>query len=128
MLVEETACPQEKTFRHKAAWISPIISTALTVFYCRWGDYIENIVWCGIMGAIGWFSIRGCIWAVHEKNIARRNFHITVLLLIAVEYCLWTASCYWVSDTLSNPYFWFDFALTAVTALLLPVVEKAVRE
>ena len=44
MLVEETACPQEKTFRHKAAWISPIISTALTVFYCRWGDYIENIV------------------------------------------------------------------------------------
>jgi hypothetical protein len=126
MLVTETSGRDEKAFRHPAAWISPVVSTVMTIFYCHWGDYIENIVWCGIMGTAGWFSIRGLIWAVRQKNTARRNFHLSVLLLITVEYCLWTASCFWVSDSLSNPYFWFDFSLTACATLLLPVTKKAV--
>jgi hypothetical protein len=33
-----------------------------------------------------------------------------------------------VSDTLANPYFWFDFALTACAALMLPATVKAVKE
>jgi len=126
MLVTETAGPAEKAFRHPAAWISPVISSVLTVFYCHWGDWAENVVWCGLMGASGWFAIRGVIWAARRKETARRNFHIAVLLLIAVEYCLWTASCFWTSDTLANPYFWFDFGLTAAAALLFPATERAV--
>ena len=127
MLVTESAGPEERAFRCPAAWISPVLSTAMTIFYCHWGDELENIVWCGLMGAAGWFSIRGYLWALREKRRARRNFHLAVLILIAVEYSLWTASCYWVSDTLSNPYFWFDFALTASGILLLPATEKAVE-
>ena len=38
-----------------------------------------------------------------------------------------TASCCWVSDTLTNPYFWFDFLLTLVLLLFLPAVRKAVE-
>ena len=128
MLVVETAGPEEKAFRHPAAWLSPVLSTALTVFYCQWGDYLENVIWCGLMGASGWFAIRGCIWSRRTKNSVRRNFHLSVLLIIAVEYSLWTASCYWVSDTLSNPYFWFDFMLTSSILLLLPATKKAVEQ
>jgi len=126
MLVVETSEPEERTFRCPAAWISPVLSTALTIFYCQWGDYVENVIWCGLMGVAGWFSIRGCAWASREKKIARRNFHAAVLFLIGVEYCLWTVSCFWVSDTIANPYFWFDFTLTASTVLLLLATERAV--
>lgn len=125
MLATEAVDPREKSFHHPAAWISPVLSTALTVFYCQWGDYLSNVIWCGLMGATGWFSIRGCIWAARQKETARKNFHLVVLLLIAAEYALWTASCFWVSDTLTNPYFWFDFMLTAANALLLPATERA---
>lgn len=126
MLVAETAGAEERAYRHPAAWISPAVSTALTVFYCHWGDYLENIVWCGLLGAAGWISLRGCLWAAERGQMARRNFHLAVLGLIAMEYCLWTASCFWVSDTLSNPYFWFDFGLTGAAAVLLPATKKAV--
>jgi len=126
MLVTATASQEERTFRHPAAWISPVISTALTLFYCQWGDWLENIIWCGLMGATGWFSISGFIWATRRKKTARRNFHLAVLFLIAVEYCLWTASCFWVSDTLANPYFWFDFGLSGAAVLLLIATERAV--
>ena len=126
MLAVETAAPEEKAFRHPAAWISPVLSAGMTVFYCQWGDCLENVIWCGLMGATGWFAIRGCIWASRQKAFRRRDFHLAVLLIVAVEYALWTASCFWVSDTLSNPYFWFDFLLTASAALLLPATERAV--
>jgi hypothetical protein len=43
-----------------------------------------------------------------------------------MEYCLWTASCFWVSDTLANPYFWFDFGLSGSAVLLLIAAERAV--
>ena len=81
-----------------------------------------------VMGVSGWFSIRGCIWASRSKDIRRRHIHLAVLLLIAMEYCLWTASCFWTEDSLANPYFWFDFGLTASAALLLFATERAVVE
>jgi hypothetical protein len=126
MLVTQTSGPEENAFRHPAAWLSPALAAVMTVFYCHWGDCVENIIWCGLMGASGWFSVRGCIWAVRSGQTDRRNFHLAVLLLIVVEYCLWTASCFWTDDTLANPYFWFDFSLTATGALLLPATVKVV--
>ena len=49
-----------------------------------------------------------------------------LLAFAALEYALWTSSCFWVSDTLTNPYFWFDFLLSLVLLLLLPALRKAV--
>lgn len=128
MLVTETAGAKEKKFYHPASWISAVLAVIMTCFFCQWGDCLENVIWCGIMGAVGWFAIRGCIWASRQHETARRNFHIWLLLIIAVEYSLWTVSCFWVSNTLSNPYFWFDFMLTACAAVLLPVTVKAVED
>ena len=33
-------------------------------------------------------------------------------------------SRFWVSDTLTNPYFWFDFLLSLVLLLLLPALVE----
>lgn len=128
MLVLETATQEERSFSHPAAWLSPAVSTALTLFYCQWGDILENIIWCGLMGAAGFYAIRGAIWARRLANRPRYRFHLTVLFLILTEYCLWTASCFWISDTMTNPYFWFDYTLTAMTVLLLYAAERTVGE
>ena len=76
---------------------------------------------------LAWCAVRGLVWAKKTENGRLRRFHGTVLAFIALEYALWTASCFWVSDTLTNPYFWFDFLLTLVLLLFLPAVRKAVE-
>lgn len=61
-----------------------------------------------------------------QGELRLRRFHRAVLAFAALEYALWTSSCFWISDTLSNPYFWFDFLLSLVLLLLLPALGKAV--
>ena len=126
MLVTETAGEDERTYRHPAAWIFPVISAGMALFYCQWGDYAENVIWCGIMGAAGWFAANGFIWSVRNKKNERRDFLISVMSLIIIEYILWTTSCFWVSDSMSNPYFWFDYMLSASAAVLFITNAKAV--
>lgn len=78
--------------------------------------------------AAAWYSVRGLLYARRQSGKLRdmQYFHIAVLCICALEFCLWTASCFWVSDTLTNPYFWFDFLLTAALFALLPATRKAV--
>ena len=82
---------------------------------------------CGLTMMLAWCAVRGLVWAKKTESGRLRRFHGTVLAFIALEYALWTASCFWVSDTLTNPYFWFDFLLTLVLLLFLPAVRKAVE-
>lgn len=121
---------EERTFRCRAAWLAPLVGIPLLIFYCTYGDVLSNVCMCGITMAILWFAIRGIAYRRGQKDAAARNlwrFHMLTAALVITEYCLWTASCFWVSDTLTNPYFWFDFLLTALLCGLLPVVRKAVE-
>lgn len=123
----QLATPEERTFRHPAAWLSPVLGAGLMLYYMQWGDYLTNLLWCGLTAAAGWFSIRGLLFARRQTGKARdkQYFHMAVLFVVVMEYGLWTASCFWVSDTLTNPYFWFDLALTVGLVLLLPALRKA---
>lgn len=121
--------PEERKFHHPAAWLAPVICIPLMIFYMTHGEILGNLIMCGIIMVAAWFSIRGLIYA-RRQNDAKRNrqfFHIAVLVIVAMEYALWTASCFWVSDTLTNPYFWFDFLLSASLFALLPATPKAVE-
>ena len=81
---------------------------------------------CGMTMLLAWCAVRGLVWAKRSGGAQLRRFHGTVLAFAALEYALWTSSCFWVSDTLTNPYFWFDFLLSLVLLLLLPALRKAV--
>ena len=82
----------------------------------------------GLTMAVAWHSTRGLVYARRQsgKLRAMQFFHIAVLRIIILEYCLWTSSCFWISDTYTNPYFWIDFLLTASLFALLPATKKAV--
>lgn len=121
--------PKERKFHHIAAWIAPAICIPIMVFFMTRGEILGNLIMCGTTMVAAWLSIRGLIYARRQNDESRNQqfFHIAVLAIVILEYGLWMASCFWVSDTLTNPYFWFDFLLSAALLILLPATRKAVE-
>ena len=119
---------EEKAFKSRAFWPVLAVSVFLLLFYCTFGDIFSNIVISVMLLPLFWYSVRGLIFLCglgSEKQTAR-FFHVTILCFVILEHCLWLSSCFWVGDSLTNPYFWFDFLLTAWCPLLLVAVRKAV--
>ena len=104
----------------------PVVCLPQFILYVTYGDVLSNVFMCGMTMLLAWCAVRGLVWAKRSGGARLRRFYGTVLAFAALEYALWTSSCFWVSDTLTNPYFWFDFLLSLVLLLLLPALRKAV--
>ncbi|MBS6313899.1 MAG: histidine kinase, partial [Firmicutes bacterium] len=117
----------ERQFRTGLCWLAPVFCLPQFALYVTRGDLLLNVLMCGLTMMLAWCAVRGLVWAKKTESGRLRRFHGTVLAFTALEYAMWTASCFWVSDTLTNPYFWFDFLLTLVLLLFLPAVRKAVE-
>ncbi len=130
MLQKTIQLPGEGAYRPLWLWTIPVFCGVMCLYFFRWGDYFVNVLWAVLMGACGYIALRGLLFAHHQTGAGRNHqyFHISVLAFILVEYCLWIASCIWDHITLSNPYFWFDFLLSAVLFTFLPTLKKAVAE
>ena len=114
-----------RSFRTRLCWLVPVVCLPQFALYLTHGDILSNILMCGMTMLLAWCAVRGLVWAKRSGGARLRRFHGTVLAFAALEYALWTSSCFWVSDTLTNPYFWFDFLLSLVLLLLLPALRKA---
>ena len=136
LLTMEMTLPsaEELRFRTKLSWLAPAIAVPQFILYITYGDVFFNVLMCTGTMAAAWLSIRGLVFArrcgdsaAETETCRLRAFHINVLCFTALEYALWTSSCFWVSDDLRNPYFWFDFMLSGVIFAMLPATRKAVR-
>ena len=117
MLLQEAA-PPERT-RHVLPWLGPLFAAGMAVFFMQWGEYLNNVV-CGVlMGLLLYASIRRLL------DGRQRFLSGLILAYCLLEYGLWVSSCFWQEPVLSEPYYWFDFALTASFLLFLPAVRKA---
>ena len=129
MLQATLSSPEERASQSRKAWLAPLVGVPLMVFYCTYGDILSNLIWCGMMIALSFCSIRGLAYARRQTGAARdmRYFHTAVLCFAASEYLLWTAGCFWQNDSLASPAFWCDILLTLAILGLLPATRKAVR-
>ena len=120
---------KERAFPCRTAWLSVLIGIPLCAFYCFYGDILSNLLWCGMMMVISYYSIRGLVFARKQVGEARnmQYFHIVVLWFTAAEYALWTTGCFWSGDSIGNPYFWMDILLTGSLFGLFPATRKAVE-
>ena len=118
---------EERTLRSRLPWLALVIIIPLTVYFISIGNPLYNLIVGILMSAMLWTAIRGLVWQKKHPNHGKRFFHFAVISFIALEYCLWLSSYPWVSDTLTNPYFWFDFAVAASLLVLFQAVRKAVR-
>ena len=122
------ASPEERAFRCREAWLSPLAGVPLLVFYCTYGDILSNLIWCGMMIVLSFCAIRGLVYAGRQTDTARhmRYFHIGVLCFVGAEYLLWTVGCFWPNTSPASPAFWCDILLTLAILGLLPATGKAV--
>ena len=122
------ASPEERAFRCREAWLSPLAGVPLLVFYCTYGDVLSNLIWCGMMLVLSFCAIRGLVYAGRQTDTARhmRYFHIGVLCFVGAEYLLWTVGCFWPNTSPASPAFWCDILLTLAILGLLPATGKAV--
>ena len=92
----------------------------------QWGEVLSNLIYASLMGLL----MYAAIGRMANKGFYRKQFFLTVLILIfcLLEYGLWISSCFWHTETLTNPYYWFDFLLTASFLIFLRAIRKAVSE
>lgn len=117
---------EERRLRAGLCLLVPALCLPQFALYVTHGDILSNVLMCGMTMLLAWCAVRGLVWAKRSGDTRLRRFHQALLAFTALEYALWTSSCFWVSDTLTNPYFWFDFLLSLVLLLLLPALRKAV--
>lgn len=127
LFLQRLAPEEERKTVYPATWLMPVFTGGMCIYYMQFGDYLGNVITAVLMGLLLFHAVRGLIWIRrHPEGKRRRALYAVVLAFCVLEYLAWTASCIFVGDTLSNPYYWFDFMLTPCAMLILPAFRKAV--
>lgn len=117
--------PYRMMMQRKKMWAIPAFTACMCIFFMQWGDYINNIATAVLMTGLMLYSSDGIIAKdIGNENDGRfRLLHIIALVFCFSEYIMWIFSCFWMGDTLINPYFWFDILLSG-TFILFPVALR----
>ena len=126
LLLREAAPPDGAREKRLLPWLGPVFAAGMAVFYMQWGQILSNLVYAALMGLLLFASVRRL--ADREKYARQRFLCGLVLAFCLLEYALWTASCIWSGETLANPYYWIDLALSLSFVLFLPAVWKVWKE
>ena len=123
LLLMQTTEPDLKGKRGILPWAGPVFATAMGTFFVRWGNIVSNIVYEFLMTFLLFSVLARLVNAKQYKN----QLFLCVLILVfcLLEYALWTASCFWEEDSITNPYYWFDTLLTFSFPLFIPAAGKA---
>lgn len=119
ILVRYAGGEKAKKAFHPIMWVVPPFVIGMCIFYMQYGAYLSNIITAILMGMLMWNSIKGILIG----NI----FCKAALVMCLVEYSMWTASCFFSSEGITNPYYWFDFMFTMSMLSFLPLFAKVVK-
>ena len=120
---------EERALHSRLPWLALVIEIPLTAYFISIGDVLYNLIVGALMAAMLRLAIRGLVWQSKQpkQDPGKWFFHLVTIGYILLENCLWLSSYPWAGDTLANPYFWFDFAVTVSILALFPAVRKAVK-
>ncbi|HIS76600.1 MAG TPA: histidine kinase [Candidatus Merdivicinus excrementipullorum] len=129
LLQYSLADKEERTLKSRLPWLALVMEIPLTAYFISIGDVLYNLIVGALMAAMLRLAIRGLVWQSKQpkQDPGKWFFHLVTIGYILLENCLWLSSYPWAGDTLANPYFWFDFAVTVSILALFPAVRKAVK-
>lgn len=127
LLLLEVRGPRPAVPRSRLLWLFPVFTVGMGVFYLQWGDWIGNITAAILMGLLLWHAADSLSFWRSVQERGKRLLAWAVVLFCAAEYAAWTSSCFWMGDTLKNPYFWFD-TLLSICFLLFPWALRKAEE
>jgi len=124
MLIRQTAPPEKALSKKFIVWLGPLFCAAMMIFFIQFGAVVSNLIYAGLMGLLTYASLH----RITEKKRYHEQCWLCVVILIIclLEYVLWTVSCFFEGNTLSNPYYWIDCILSFSFLFLLPAAKKAV--
>ena len=126
LLLYHSSAPDKDSRKHRLPWLGPVFAAGMAVFFITQGELLSNLIYASLMGLLLFAALNR---QINRKRYQNQQFLSGMILLFCLlEYGLWTASCFWKTDTLSNPYYWFDFLLTVSFVFFLPAIKKAVTE
>lgn len=126
MILKTIADPGERSVRKRSLLLCPVFAAGMAVLYMQFSSWLSNICSAAIMSLLMYHAARGLIY--HRKKPQHgvwSSFYRLMLLFCASEYLMWTSTCFYWSETLENPYFWFDILQTVCFFLIMPAVERA---
>ena len=120
--------------KYKSLWIFPVCTFFMMVFFVwKAGDLIGNLVTFFFMTALILRSGRGLIYLSRPESAEagdkgeRKTLYTLVMIYCISEYVIWTLSCFWMGNTLLNPYYWLDIFNTVLLLMMVPAIRKAVN-
>ena len=115
-------------YRNRLLWLIPVFTTGMCIFYMQWDTPLGCIVHAVVMTMLLLRTFIGllCIRKTEPESARKRMLYLCVLVVCAAEYITSTVSCFWMGDTLSNPYFWFDGVISFSFLVLPAALKKAV--
>ena len=121
MILQFIADPGERTVKAWIPRLMPVFAFGMGIFFMQYSAWLSNILSAAVMSLLLYHASRGLIYHRNQKqNQKWSRFYRLTLLYCASEYCMWTVTCFYWSDTLANPYFWFDILQTVCFPLFLP--------
>lgn len=101
-----------------------VFVSGMCIYFMQWGDYISNIIAAILMALIAVRAVRGIFFTTGSTH---RRICITALFFVICEYALWIGSCFLEGDSLANPYYWFDGALTVSFLMIVIAASRELR-
>ena len=126
LLIRQVAPPEQRSEKHPLPWMGPVFSFGMAVFFMPWGDIASNLIYGALMGLVMFAAIRRII--NREQYSRARTLCLLALVLCLLEYTMWTVSCYYKGDDLTNPYYLFDLMITVSFPLFIGGTRKAVEK
>ena len=79
--------------------------------YIAFGGLFNNIWQVGVTTLTAVFCLQSIIYHLKNKKngMPFPHVHILVLVYVALQYAMWTASCFDWESEIADPYYWFAF-------------------
>ena len=118
MILRETATPEGAREKRFLPWVGPLFSLGMAVFFMQWGKIVSNLIYALLMGLLLFSVLRRFL--DKEKYKAQQPLCVMIFVFCLLEYAAWISTCFFWSDGIENPYFWFDFLMTVCLIFFLP--------
>ena len=120
--------PHQVLRRRPVLWAAPLFTAGMCAFFIQHGDYINNVVVAILMAGLILYAADGLLDTQSKRgdDATFKGLYVATLIFCLVEYLLWISSCFWMGDTIGNPYFWFDLLLSVTFVFFCVVLRKDV--
>jgi len=122
LLVAATVTRDEKSrgYFHPLMLIPIPINILQFFIYMQFGGVFNNL-WSGFfLTAVSVICLQSliCWYKNKSEGVHFPYLHSFLILFAITEYGMWTASCYFGSDSLLSPYYWFELANCIVSVMI----------